>query len=128
MKKAILGLGAILISILLVSTATAVPQTGSEPTMDMIEKMVYKKSIINKIENRISAENLAPTEGIIDWIIQILQAILNFILQLIQLVSDLFQIANLISMIIDAINQLITVILQFIEAILDLFTPNLQLF
>jgi phage-related protein len=126
MKKTLIVLAAVIISLLLVSTATAIPQKYSEPAMNIIENIEQKNFLSERMEKRIDSEDFFRTTGIIDWIIQLLQFILNFIRDLIQFVLELFQIINLINMIISAINQLIDVIAQFIQAIIDLFTPNLQ--
>ena len=117
-NKILTGLGAIFSCLLLVSTATAIPQTYSEPTMDMIDTIEQNKYLNEKLEN------LFGSTGIIDWIVQLLQMILNFIKDLIQFVLDLFQIVNLINLIISAINQLINLIAQLIQSIIDIFTPN----
>lgn len=121
MKNRIVGIGALLISLLLVSTATAVPKTYSEPAMEMIEEKEQMTSGFDSLKNGIQ------TTGIIDLIIQLLVTILNFIQELISIVSDLFQIITLVEMIISAVTQLINIIFQLIETISNLFTPNVHL-
>jgi len=118
MKKILVVFGAFLITLLLVSTATAVPQTYSKPAMDMINTIEQNKSLNEKYEH------VFESTGIIDWIVQLLQRILNLIRDLIQFVLDLFQIVNLINMIISAITQLITLIGQLIQSIIDVFNPT----
>ena len=119
--------GAVFVSILLLSTVTAVPQTHSKPAMNLIDKIEEKTSNIQGLEEKTKLADLMEKDGIIDWIIQFLRAILNFIYHLIQLVINLFQIVQLLEMIVSAINQLFDLIEQFINRILDVFTPNSQL-
>ncbi len=126
MKKTLLILGAVFVSIMLFSTVTAVPQTHSEPAMNLIDKINQKKSLTEELKSRVNSNDYFQTNGLIDWIIQLLTSILNFIQDLIQFVSNLFQIVTLINAIISAINQLIDLIVQFINAILDLFNPDVQ--
>ena len=117
MNRLLIGYGTVFISLLLISTATAIPQTYSKPVMDVIETKEKNLFFEEKLENVIEST------GIIDWIIQLLQMLLNLISDLIQFVLDLFQIVNLIDMIISALNQLVNVIAQFIQAFIDLFNP-----
>ncbi len=126
MKKTIIVIGAFLISLLLVSTVTAVPQTQSKPSMDIIEKIEHKKSVTETLQNKIDSITSFQKTGLIDWIVQLLTAILNLIQALIQFVMDLFNIVNLINAIISAINQLINLIVQFINAIIAIFTPDVH--
>ena len=76
MKKIIFSFGAILITILLVSTGTAVPQTYSKPVMDIVNEIEQQKT---QYEERLSIIDL-PINGIFDflrkliaWIIQLLK-------------------------------------------------------
>ncbi len=117
-------MGAVLISLLLVSSATAVPQTHSQPAMDLIEEIEQKKIFVEKLDQNVESNDFEQLDGIIDWIIQLLLTILDFIQSLIQFVLDLFQIVSLISTIISAINQLINAIIQLINSIMDLFNPD----
>lgn len=125
MKKIMVIIGAVFTSLLLVSTATAVPKTHSEPAMNLIDEIEQKTSVIDGLKGKINAVDVLENTGIIDWFIQLLRAILNFIYHLIQLVIDLFQIIQLLEAIISAINQLVDLIVQFINRIIDIFTPNM---
>ncbi len=126
MKKIIIILGAVFMSLLLTSSATAVPQTHSRPAMDLIEKIEQKTSVIEGLKEKINTVEVLENSGIIDWIIQLLRAVLNFIYHLIQLVLDLFKIVQLLEAIISAINRLVDLVMQFINKIIDLITPDLQ--
>ena len=125
MKKTMIILGAVFISLLLISSATAVPQTHSKPAMNMIEKIEQKTTVVEALKQK---SNTLDPEGknCIDWIIQLLRSILNVIYQLIQLVLDLFQIIQILEAIIAAIYQLVDLIIQFINTIIDLFTPDVH--
>jgi hypothetical protein len=124
MKQNYVLLGAFLTFFLVMSTVTAVPYNYSQPAMDTIEKIEEKRTMKNTLQ--INSENTVLSKGIIDWIIQILLAILHLIQELISFVLDLLQIVTLIEMIISAIMKLITVIFEFIQAIIDLINPNFQ--
>ena len=123
MKKTMIVFGAFFISLLLVSTATAVPHSQSEPAMNIMKKIEQKTTVVEALKQK---SNTMDPEGknCIDWIIQLLRSILNFIYQLIQLMIDLFQIIQILEAIINAIAQLVDLIIQFINTIIDLFTPD----
>jgi len=121
MKKILAIFGALFITLLLISSATACPQANSKTTMDIIDKLDQGKTIFKLLKG-----NIVGIKGILDWIIQLLKALLNFINQLIQEVIDLFQIVEILEEISSAINQLIDLIVQFINRIIDLFTPDSQ--
>ncbi len=124
MKKTLIGIGAVFISLLLISTVTAIPQTNSEPAMDLIEQLEEKKSFAEMLEQKIKSNDLPQPEGFIDWITQFLLSILNFVQWLVQLVLDLVQVVSLIATIISAINQLINAITQLLDSIMDIFNPS----
>jgi len=128
MKKLVIGLGAVFISLLMISTVTAVPQAQSKPAMNMIEKIEQKINDTEQLEDKLSFDGDIQPTGLIDLIIQLLTAILGIIQDLILFMLNLFQIVNLIEMIVSAISQLINLVVQFINAIIDLFTPNNQYF
>jgi phage-related protein len=128
MKKLVIGLGAVFISLLMISTVTAVPQAQSQPAMNMIEKIEQKINDTEQLEDTLSFDGDIQPTGLIDLIIQLLTAILGIIQDLILFMLNLFQIVNLIEMIVSAISQLINLVVQFINAIIDLFTPNNQYF
>ena len=125
MKHRCVLLGVFFTLFLVVSTVTAVPYNYSQPAMNKIEQIEEKKSLKNIVQ--LDTEKTVLSKGIIDWIIQILLAILHLIQELIAFVFDLLQIINLIEMIISAIMQLITAIFAFIEAIMDLISPDIQI-
>jgi phage-related protein len=124
-KKIYFSFGAVLVSLLLLSTVTAVPQAHSQPAMDLIDEMEQKETFIERVAQNVDSVDFEQSDGVIDWIIRLLLTILDFIQSLIQFVLDLFQIVSLISTIISAINQLIDAIIQLINSIMDLFTPNM---
>ncbi|MBS3778366.1 MAG: hypothetical protein KGY50_03625, partial [Candidatus Thermoplasmatota archaeon] len=111
-----------------VSTVTAVPYTHSQPVMDKIDLIQEQKLMKDTLKQKLEAEQDVQTDGIIDWIVQILLGILNLIQELIQFVFDLLQIVTLVEMIIQAVLRLINAVFHLIEAITDLFSPDAEQF
>ena len=114
MKKYILFFGSIFISLLMISTVTAVPKVNSDPLIDKIqeleemEKMIFDKLDVIKTD----VESL----GIIDLLIQIIQ-------WLIDVIMEIFGLVSLIETLVNLIVQLFNVIINLINYIIDIFTP-----
>ena len=128
MKHTVILAGAFITFFVIVSTVTAVPYTHSQPVMDKIDLIQEQKSMKDTLQNKLEVQKDEQTNGIIDWIVQLLLTILQFIRQLIQIVFDLLQIVNIIEMIISALTQLISAVMELIEAISDIFNPDARLF
>ena len=124
MKKTVLGLGAIIFSLLLVSTATAVPQTNSEPGMNIVRKIEHEKQIA-KDSNHNEYFSMVQNDGIIEIIIQLLRLLLQFVLKLIEIVSDLINLIGLIQSLVNALLTLFDLIQQLIQLIMNIFNPKL---
>ncbi len=124
MKKILVGLGAVLLSLLLISTATAVPQAYSKPAMNIVDKIEYRTDMIESLKQN-DFLSLPETGGIIDFIIQLIQMIIQFVFQLIEFISDLIQIISLIQTLIDALTTLFNLIAEFIQLIMNIFNPDL---
>ena len=107
MKKIFLILGVFLTVFVLLSSATAVPQTKSSVFFDSLEE---KKASLLEI---LSIQTL----GIIDLIIKIIQWMIDFVLELIDVVDLTGTLVEVIGQLFDAINDLI-------EMIKDLFNPD----
>jgi len=126
MKKSVIVLTTIAVALLMISTATAVPQVHSEPAMKIVNDVEQNKTFFEeKIGDFLEKIGLdMGPGGIIDTIIAIIEFIIGLIMGLIQFIADLMQIGNLILALIDAINALISIITQFIEFIMGIFNPE----
>ena len=129
MKKSLIVLGAIAVVLLMVSTATAVPQVHSTPLMKTVSEIEQKRAFLEG-EFGVCTEKLEDVsfnvqlEGIIDTIIAIILFLIQLLNSIIQFILNIMQIGNLILALIDAIMTLIDLITQFIEWILELFNPE----
>lgn len=119
MKKYILIITAIAVAILMVSSATAVPNTKSKtvPT-----KPINIQQIKINIKEKIEEINLLDieTNGIFDWLIELIKTIIQLVFRLIEIVYDLIRIVNLVERLIEALQVLIGLVQYLIEQILDL--------
>ncbi len=130
MKKFLIVIGAILLIFLMVSNATAVPQIHSEPIMKNISNVTQQVTLIEeKSEFYIEklscfSPNILP-EGIFDFILALIRAIINKLIDLINSLTEFFQdLMQLASALIDAVKALINVIVQFIDLIIGFFTSE----
>lgn len=116
MQKGVLVLGAILVSLLMVSTATAVPTTHSKPVMDVIDTIEEKKEQMQSTD--------VLSKGIFQLIWQIILALINLIMKIVEIVNIVTSIIQLIQALINGISTLIEMIQNFIELINDLINPD----
>jgi phage-related protein len=138
--------GAIIIGLLMISSATAVPKVNSDPLMDiitdieknkqLIEENISNKTLdlktresinllINKIKDTIC--NITPNPklgGLIDLLIKIIQFLITFIQQLISVISAIYNIVELIYTLITVLSTLYNLILQLIQFIQDILNPQ----
>ena len=129
MKRRLIVWGVIAIALLMVSTATAVPQAHSRSVMNVVNDMEQKKALIEQNLAAFSeklADKLVDAEpgGLIDLLIAILMAIINFVNAIIQFIFDLFDLVGLVEYLIERITYLIGLIMSFIELIIEIFTPG----
>jgi hypothetical protein len=144
MKKFIVTTcGAIIIGLLMISSATAVPKVNSDPLMDKINEIEKNKKII---EENISNKTLdLKTRGSINLlikiiketiyditldlkaglIIQIIQWLISLIQKLINLITGIFNLVELIYNLINLIVNLYELIIKLINFIQDIFTPKI---
>ncbi|PNX50321.1 MAG: hypothetical protein BV456_07100 [Thermoplasmata archaeon M8B2D] len=113
----------------MVSNATAVQQTNSEPIKNVIDKKHQITLLEEKLEFYIEKLDLiisdAEPKGLIDIILAIIQAIVDFLTNIIyKLIDFINQLQNLLSVLINAIKALINKIIEFIEWLQDLFNPE----
>jgi len=123
MKKYILFFGSIFISLLMISTVTAVPKVNSDPLMDKIQEFEEMETrILDKLD---LFKTDVESGGIIDLLIQIIQWLINIVQQIISLVLDIFGLIELIEYLINLIVSLFELIMQLINFIIEIFTPNI---
>jgi len=120
MKKYFIFMGTIFITLLLLSTVTAVPQTQSNSVMEIIKdnkNIIEHESLKNIIGN-------VESGGIIDLIIQLITLIVQFILELISIIQNIMGLVNLVQSLIDAFTTLFQLIQDLIELIGNIFNPS----
>jgi len=118
-----MGIGIVGILFLMVSSATAVPTTHSEPLMKQIEKVEYFESLLDSN----IAINSPETNGIIDTLIQLITIIIQLVNEIISIIQGVLSIVALIQSIIKAVQMLFELIPQLIEIIQNLFNPTPQM-
>jgi hypothetical protein len=145
MKKFIVtACGAILIGLLMISSATAVPKVNSDPLMNKVNEIEKSKKIIEEnINNKtldlktkgsinLLIKNIKETMHdltldiksaglilkIIQWLISLIQKILTFI-------NDLTKLVQLINNLLTAIVNLYNLIIKLIDFIKSIFTPTI---
>jgi hypothetical protein len=147
MKKFIITTcGAIVIGLLMVSSATAVPKVNSDPLMNIITEIeqntkIIKESIsdktldlktqgsinllIKKIKDSISDKSSKLGIGNLwDLLIQIIQWLITFLQKLINLVSLIANLAQLIYNLVTIIVNIYNIIIQIINFIKNLLNPQ----
>ena len=123
MRKIFFSIVAIFISLLLVSTGTAVPQTFSEPVIDALEEIDRQNVQYQNIISSISSKNL-PLDGIFDLIKQIIQWIIQLVLNLIDIVKQLILLGEIVFFFLKLVELLFSLIQRIIELILNIITPD----
>jgi len=139
--------GAIIIGLLLMSSATAVPSVNSDPLMNLIDgiekiKIVIEENIsiipfdlkteesinflINTIKDTVYDKTLdLKTEGfIIDLLIIIITLLISIVQNLINLVYKIIDLVEIINILVDLIGTLIGLIIELIHNIIDIFIPG----
>jgi len=116
MKKTILFFGTIAIVFLMISSATAVPNTNSNVVTKRLEKNDQLEQFIEKI-----------TTGFLDDLIAFIQAIIALVQEVMRLIGNIQTISNLIEKVlswITRIPELIANITALITSIID-FIKNI---
>jgi len=116
MQKGVLFIGAVFVSLLMISTATAVPTTHSKPVMDVIDKIEEKEEQIQSTD--------VLSKGIFQLIWQILIALFNLIMKIIEVVNLVTSIIQLIQALVNGISTLFEMIQEFIDLINDFLNPD----
>ena len=115
----------------LVSAATAVPQVQGNQVIQKLEDMQKQNGILKDKCARIReeldnfcTENAPLPTGIIEWLIQLILLLIRIVEAIIQFILDVMELGALIEYLIERILVLIDLITQFIEWILNLFNPD----
>ena len=124
MKKYFMFIGAFFISLLLISTVTAVPQTQSNSIMNLIDDIEENIEIIEseKLNNMIIS---IASVGIIELLIQLIMLIIEFVVEIVNLIQNIISLVNLIQNIINAISTLFQLIQDLIELIRNILNPSI---
>ena len=123
MKKCVITLGAIAITLLMMSTVTAVPQTHSTSMMDKVNELEDKKAFIEEIFSENIIENFSLS-GIIDILIQLITILIQIIITIVGVVSSISAIIELIQGLLNAIPALLELINQLLDLIGQIFNTD----
>ncbi|GEM_PF-5814122 len=116
---------------LLVSASTAVPQVQGNQVLQKIEDMQQQKEILEgkctqireKLDNYFKEKAPLPA-GIIEWLIQLILILIRIVEAIIQFILDVMELGALIEYLIERVLVLIDLIIRFVEWILGLFNPD----
>ena len=126
MKKIFFSIGTIFTILLMISTVTAVPQVNSNPLMDKINEIEEYERIID--EKLVAINPDVENGGLIDLLIQIIQWLIALVQQIINFILDIFGLVELIEYLISLIVSLFELIMALIDFIIDIFTPDVLSF
>jgi hypothetical protein len=147
MKKILLTTcGAIIVGLLMISSATAVPKVNSDPLMNIVTEIEKNKKIIEenisnktldlttresinllikKIKDTISDITLNLKSGqLIDLLIKIIQWLISFIQKLINFISLVADLTQLIYNLVNIIVNIYNLIIKIIQLIQDILNPT----
>jgi len=132
MKKAIIIFGTVFIIFLMISNATAVPQSYGKSVMNNIN--IYEQRILlleETLELNIEKVNdviyNVQSKGLFENLLALIQFLIDIISKIINFIRAVMQIGQLIITLINLVKALINVINQFIEWLQDLFNPELNI-
>ena len=103
----------------MISTVTAVPNSHSQPVMDIIDRVEEQRERFDALSD------LAPT-GIFQIIWQLILALFNLIMKIIEVVNTVLTIIQLVEALINGIQMLLQMIQDFIALINDLLNPDVS--
>ena len=119
MRKGIISIGAILVTLLMISTVTAVPTSQSKTVNDIIDRVDQQRERFDKLSDYV------PT-GIFELIWQLILALFNLIMKIIEVVNTVLAIVQLFQALINGIQLLFQMIQDFIDLINELFNPEVS--
>ena len=132
MKKFFILFGAIFIIFLMVSNATAVPQSYGKSTMNNINSINQRILLLEEtLELNIEKVNdllyNAQSKGLFENLLALIQFLIDLIGKIINFIKKVMQIGQLILTLINLVKTLINVINQFIEWLQGLINPEANL-
>ena len=139
--------GALIIGLLLMSSATAVPTANSAPLMNIIDdiektKIMIEENIASKTLDLKTGESInlliktikdtvyginpdVQTQGIIiNLLILIIKLLISIVQNLINLVYKIIGLVEIITTLVNLIGTLFNLIIELINLIIDIFTPG----
>jgi hypothetical protein len=123
MKKYFMAMGSIFISILLLTTVTAIPNSQSNVIINKINEISEINNTINNDKLSIFLSNVM-SGGIIELLIQLITLLVQFILEIIEIVQNVIGLVNLIQNLISAFTTLFQLLQELIDLITNLFNPS----
>ena len=129
MKKFLIVVAVIFIIFLMVSNATAVPQTYGKTIMKNISNT---KQQISLLEERLALNNeklnniitSVQPNGLFENLINLIKFLINIISSIINFILTIMEIGQLLINLINLVKTFIDVLTQFIEWLQDLFNPE----
>jgi len=116
-------MGAIFTACIMMSVVTAVPQSNSEPVMNVIHEVEEGKLFIDEKVSEISS--LDPQSGgLIDFLKKLVWMIIQAILDLIDIIKNLIGLVALIEYLIELVMVLVDAVIALIELIMNIFNPS----
>lgn len=117
---------ALLSILLIVSVATAVPQSQSSTVMNIIGDIEQERNTLE--EKQLNFETLDPqASGIFDLLKQLIWLIIKVIMNLIDIIKNLIGLVALIEYLIQLIMVLVDSIIILIDMIMNIFNPSLAI-
>ena len=122
MKRRNSTIKALCIVWLLFSIGVMLPSVYGQSVVEKIETVEQKTSLK---EHLLTINGKEITDSIIDWIIQLITALISIIQQVQQIVSSIMTVINLVTYLITAIPELIRMITDFITLLFQGPNPSL---
>ena len=132
MKKSIIIFGAIFIIFLMISNATAVPQSYGKSITSNIKDNEQKILLLEETFE-LSIEKVndmiynVQSKGLFENLLALIQFLIDFISKIINFIKAVMQIGQLILTLINLVKALVNVINQFIDWLQDLLNPEVNL-
>ncbi|PNX48801.1 MAG: hypothetical protein BV457_02965 [Thermoplasmata archaeon M9B1D] len=132
MKKSIIIFGAIFIILLMVSNATAVPQSYGKTIVNNINNtnqriLLLEETLELNIEKVNDVLYNVQSKGLFENLLALIQFLIDLIGKIINFIKAVMQIGQLIITLINLVKALINVINQFIEWLQGLINPEVNL-
>lgn len=122
-KKKLMMKISIILGLLFFSTVTFVPLVNSETIMNKLEILEH-----NETDLVVFLSKEIMSNSLLDWLIQLIQALINIVFRLIEIVRNIINIVILIQILINALQTLVKLVNQLIEQIIDLIPDYQELY